>query len=494
MSSLPLAQEAVVDDLPPSALPDLRRAIDAKLAELQKTIELRLTQGVDAALAVVRTDVGKRLMDECRNQVRIMAETSEADLRRAEQSADALVASRMTIFVVSVIINLLFLGWAYVQIRRETRRREAAAREVQQQKDFLAVTLASIGDAVIVRDLAGRVSYMNKAAEELAGRHLKQASIEPLFRAQQMLPSLENEPRGELLEVQRMDGERRTMIRRASSLGSDGEGGGRVEVLSDVTALRRTEAELRQLTRTLERRVEERTRQLSEANAELEAFAYTMAHDLRAPLRGMEGFSRALLEDHADKLGPEGQDYAARIVDAARRLESLIQDLLAYSRVTREEMSVERVELGPPVQRVVDDARAELDARRAEVRVEQPMPAVLAHRGMLAQVVMNLLSNSIKFVSPGRPPRVSIAAQVRGPKVRLWVEDNGIGIAPEHQQRIFNVFERLHGAEAYPGTGIGLAIVRRGVVRMGGSVGVESKLGEGSRFWIELPRAVEAGS
>jgi signal transduction histidine kinase len=239
----------------------------------------------------------------------------------------------------------------------------------------------------------------------------------------------------------------------------------------------------------LERRVAERTAALREANAEMEAFTYSVSHDLRAPLRGIQGFAHALLDDYGDRLGDTGRDYARRIAAAGERLDGLVQDLLAYSRLSRAELQLRPVELGAVVKDVLAQIEADLGERRARVTVEGPVPAVVGHEATLAQVVLNLLTNAVKFVTPGVEPEVRIHAEPRGGRVRLWVADNGIGIAPEHQERIFGVFERLHGIERYPGTGIGLAVVRRGVERMGGSVGVESAPGQGSRFWIELPAA-----
>lgn len=246
--------------------------------------------------------------------------------------------------------------------------------------------------------------------------------------------------------------------------------------------------EVRRHAADLEERVAERTAQLQETNAELNAFAHSVSHDLRAPLRSMQGFADALLEDYAGRLDPVGQDYARRIVTASRRLDSLIQDLLAYSRVSRTELELQSVSLS----RVVTDALAQLEAdlreREARVDVEEPLPAALGHHGTLVQVVGNLLANAVKFVAPGVQPVVRVWAEEHGQWVRLCVEDNGIGIAREHQERIFRVFERLHGVAQYSGTGIGLAIVRKGVERMGGRVGVASEAGQGSRFWVELPR------
>lgn len=254
----------------------------------------------------------------------------------------------------------------------------------------------------------------------------------------------------------------------------------------DITDRKQAEEEVRRLNRDLESLVEARTRRLEELNAELQSFTYSVSHDLRAPLRAMEGFSQALAEDYGERLDTQGQNYLNRIVTAARQMDTLITDLLDYSRLTRED-----IRLGPvPLEGAVDAALRQLGAMLSEkaavVDVERPLPVVQAQGPILVQAIANLLSNAIKFVAPGVHPMVRVRAEHAGERVRLWVEDNGIGIAPDHQVRIFEVFQRLHGGGEYPGTGIGLAIVRKSVERMGGTLGVESVPGQGSRFWIDL--------
>jgi len=173
---------------------------------------------------------------------------------------------------------------------------------------------------------------------------------------------------------------------------------------------------------------------------------------------------------------------------SARRMETLIQDLLEYSRLSRSEVKLKPVDLTSVVERVVMNLEGEIKEVDALIRLDAPLPVVLGHSATLEQVVENLITNAIKFVPPEVKPHIHLWAEEGDTVVRLWVEDNGISIAPEHHERIFRIFERLHGIERYPGTGIGLATVKKGLEKMSGTVGVESVPDKGSRFWIELPK------
>jgi signal transduction histidine kinase len=221
---------------------------------------------------------------------------------------------------------------------------------------------------------------------------------------------------------------------------------------------------------------------------ELESFAYTVAHDLRAPLRAIHSLGEMLLEDLKPRLSPAEMQYLNEMIAAGGRMDALITGLLTYSRIGRQEMPTEPVNLGSVVEGVLEDLRAELAERKAEIEIVPPLPWVVGNPLLLGQSVANLISNGIKFVPRNVAPRVRIRAEdgAEPDHVRLWVEDNGIGIPPEFHRLLFRVFERLHGRNEYPGTGIGLAIVRRAAERMGGKVGVDSAPGQGSRFWIEL--------
>lgn len=241
---------------------------------------------------------------------------------------------------------------------------------------------------------------------------------------------------------------------------------------------------------SLEQRIEERTARIAEANAELRAFAHTVAHDLRAPLRNVEGFATALLEDEAPRLSEVGKLFVARIVAAVTRMDRLITDLLAYSRLARAELRLDAVDTNTVLRAVLRDLETQIRESGARIAVAPALPAVRANQAVLIQVIDNLVSNALKFVAPGVVPEVTIHASTDGTTVNLLIEDNGIGIAPEHHEHVFGVFERLHGHEQYPGTGIGLAIVRKGLERMGGAVRILGRPQGGTVFEVTLPAAI----
>ena len=235
----------------------------------------------------------------------------------------------------------------------------------------------------------------------------------------------------------------------------------------------------------LETKVAQRTAQLEEINQELKAFSYSISHDLKAPLRAIQGFATALLEDYGRDFDDLGLEYAMRLVSSAQHMEMLIQDLLTYSRLSRTQIRLNSVNLSLVVNKAIEQLQAEIETSQAQITVEKPLLNIYGNSLVLTQVISNLISNAIKFVPSSKVPQVYIKAETTEDKVRLWIEDNGIGIKPQHQSRIFQVFERLHGSETYSGTGIGLAIAKKGMERIGGKIGVESQPDCGSRFWIE---------
>jgi two-component system, sensor histidine kinase and response regulator len=255
-----------------------------------------------------------------------------------------------------------------------------------------------------------------------------------------------------------------------------------VELWKQRRAVQQQAESLRKLNQDLTTRAE----QLSEVNRELESFCYTIAHDLRAPLRAMEGLTATLVEDMGDAITPDGHEQATRIRQAAARMDQMIQELLAYSRLTFIAMDLTPLKLEDVFKDALSQIDYDLRQRKARVQIKRSRHRVLGHHPMLVQVVCNLLCNAVKFCAEGVTPEVTIWEEKRDNMIRVWVEDNGIGIAPEHCDRIFRIFERLHDRDRYTGTGIGLAIVHKAIARMGGRVGVVSEVGQGSRFWFEL--------
>lgn len=261
--------------------------------------------------------------------------------------------------------------------------------------------------------------------------------------------------------------------------------------LHTVLAARHRQYEIRDLLHerdtllsSLESRVAERTAELQRMVQEMEAFSYSVSHDLRSPLRNLAGYAHALQEDHAAELSPGARVYLQKIARAAERMDNLTQDVLAYTRATRCEMEIGAVDLDPLFAEVIEQYPV-LVSSADHIRIHRPLGCVMGHVPSLIQCFSNLLGNAVKFVPDGVPPQIQVRSMRKGRWLRISVKDNGTGIDPAEHQRIFGMFERAAGKQV-PGTGIGLAIVKKAVERMGGTVGVISTPGAGAEFWIEL--------
>jgi light-regulated signal transduction histidine kinase (bacteriophytochrome) len=259
------------------------------------------------------------------------------------------------------------------------------------------------------------------------------------------------------------------------------------KLASEIAERVRAQDELNELNVDLERRVAERTQQLQEANNQLEAFSYSVAHDLKAPLHAISGFSRIVIEDYGPKLDEDLQRHLQSIASGAQRMETLIEDLLAFSRQGRKEMTPSDIEMGELAASVFEELRSAVPERKIELNL-QPLRPARGDRAMIRQVLVNQLSNAMKFTQGKDNTCIEVGCSQNGSDHNIYyVKDNGAGFDMKYSGKLFGVFQRLHSGQEFEGTGVGLAIVQRVVQRHGGRVWAEGKVNVGTTFHFTLP-------
>lgn len=265
-----------------------------------------------------------------------------------------------------------------------------------------------------------------------------------------------------------------------------------VRELADVLAVAIQQARLLEQVQRhavdLEKRVIERTNELEAKNREMETFTYSVSHDLKAPLRGIDGYSKLLLDDYGDRLDEDGKEFLMTIRKATGQMHQLISDLLAYSRLERRTLNTSQIDLPSLVQSIVAERQGEINERDVLLTIDIPCQRVSAEVEGLSQALRNLLDNALKFTQNIATPSIEIGGQETETSCILWVRDNGIGFDMRYHDRIYDIFQRLHRTEDYPGTGIGLALVRKVMQRMGGRTWAESSPGAGAAFYLEIPK------
>ena len=390
-------------------------------------------------------------------------------------------------------------------VAEEITERRRAQEALQYQFDLVKTITDNTPSCLWMIDHEGRCTFANPASERISGfkpeeliGKLLQKMVHPKnreFRLFSTVPAGSSDPvpaQGYEDTFVHKDGHAYSVRCNARPILKHGAAVGTVIEVQDISDIVHARQTLEERRHELEQLVTERTANLRDALNELEAFSYSIAHDMRAPLRGMHGFAKILEEDCGPQIGSEGRQYISRIIASAERLDRLIQDVLHYSRISRGELKLEPVNLDALTRDIIN-SYPQFAAPRVSIEIMSPLPVVIGNPASLTQIISNILSNAVKFVAAGERPRVQVWAEslplTFSPGehwVKIWFADHGIGIPREAQKRIFQIFQRVNRPELYEGTGIGLAVVRKAVERIGGIVGVESEQGKGSRFWVQL--------
>jgi PAS domain S-box-containing protein len=259
-----------------------------------------------------------------------------------------------------------------------------------------------------------------------------------------------------------------------------------VIISRDVSKQKMIEAEIKELNASLEKKVDERTEALKKANIEMESFSYSISHDLRAPLRAINGFSQILVDDHSDLMNGDVKELMNKIIANAKKMGQLIDDLLEFSRLGKQEIAKGLLDMNGLVRSIIRELETREQGRKIELNVKQLANAD-GDRGMLKQVMMNLISNAYKYSSKNKVSVIEIGCYKEGSDHVYYVKDNGAGFDMAYYSKLFRVFSRLHSVNEFEGTGVGLAIVHRIVAKHGGKVWAEGKVGEGATFYVSLP-------
>ena len=416
-----------------------------------------------------------------------LAEVAKAVSERGDYSIRATRLSQDETGILTDAFNGML---ARIEQQTEALRRD------EQMRSFLAAIVDSSDDAVVGKNLEGIVVSWNAGAERIFGYSAAEMVGQPIHRL--LSPDRPEEETLILKEVSggairryetvriRKDGRPIHISLVVSPIKSaSGDLVGISSIARDITERKRAEAEIRQLNAELEERVLERTAELTAANKELESFTYSVAHDLRAPLRHIDAFSKMLHEDYAPLLPQEVQHYLDNIRASAGKMSMLVDDLLNLARVGRQELRRQPT----PLSRLVDEVMAELKQETAGRKLEwhiDPLPAVECDPGLMKQVFANLLSNAVKYTRPRPVAVIQVGYRRANGGMAVFVRDNGVGFNMKYADKLFGVFQRFHRAEEFEGTGVGLATVERIVRKHGGHIWADAAVGQGATFFFTV--------
>jgi PAS domain S-box-containing protein len=455
---------------------------------------VRRRVGVCAAI-LVSVAVGVWLIDLG------LTSTSQGD-----RTSTALLHLPPFVDVILLSTAALAAGWAWTRSRRTQLAAEAGLASAQEVADRLLKVIDNSSAVIYMRDLDGRYLLVNRQYELLFGiqRHdIVGLTDHDLFPPEMANAFRKNDlralDRGAPIQMEEIaphhDGPHTYITVKYPITDTNGRHAAICGISTDITPLKHAEEKERELNAELEERVRERTAELETSTRELDAFAYSVSHDLRTPLRAMAGLSEVLLEDHSHQLDPTGRGYLRRVMAATDRMGQLIDDLLDLSRASRVELIRQQVDLTALVHRIIGDVRTMGPDHpcEVEVRIDDGMHTD-GDPVLLELLLLNLISNAWKFTANTTEPRIHVGSAGQDGSMVYFVRDNGAGFDMRYAAKLFVPFQRLHTIDEFPGSGIGLAIVARIVARHGGRIWAESKPGAGANFSFTLPRTPEPRS
>jgi PAS domain S-box-containing protein len=412
-----------------------------------------------------------------------------------------LIISASVLVIISLIL-LFFNIFLRIRVKKKTLELKNALEEITYNEEKFRTIFNSVNDTILIHNLfSGKIIEHNSAAEKMFGfynnefKNLKIQDIslgihpfnqnnamdfisKALKEGPQVFEWQSKNKKGDIFWTEISMSYNATIFKDAI-----------IVVLRDINERKKAEAEIKEFYKVLENKVEERTNQLSVANKELEAFAYTVSHDLRTPLRAIDGYTRILLEDHLDHLSEEGIKVCNVIVRNTKKMGQLIDDLLSFSKISRFEMSKISVDMQLIIDSVCKEIISEEINDKIKIEIET-LPQVTGDKSLLKQVWTNLISNAIKFTSKKENPQIHISCEETNNEFIFLIEDNGAGFEMKYADKLFGVFHRLHTSQEYEGTGVGLAIVQRIIQRHGGKIWAEAEIEKGAKFYFTLKKQI----
>ncbi|HUO83197.1 MAG TPA: CHASE3 domain-containing protein, partial [Gammaproteobacteria bacterium] len=477
-------------------LRDLEQRLATRRRILDGILVARQAEGFDAARELMQSAAARDASQALRTSLNEIQMTERDSLREYTGEDQRRTTVMLGTFAVLLVLMAALLGAILVRIRHDLARREAMQQDLARSNAFLDSIVEHIPMMVFMKrahDL--KFVLFNRAGESLTGfsrdelLHKSDSDFFPPDEAASFVArdreALAGRKVVEIAEepLHTRDGSKRILHTRKLAIRNDsGEPQFLLGISEDITERKATEKRILELNENLKRQ----TAELEAANKELESFSYSVSHDLRAPLRAVDGFAQMLEEDFGDRLGGEGRRYIGVIRDGSRRMGNLIDDLLALSRLGRQPLDKQEIDMAALARRTMDDIVAGEQGITVSVDIG-PLPPARGDSVLLAQVWSNLCGNAVKYSRHAPAPTVIISGSNAGAETVYCVTDNGVGFDMKYASKLFGVFQRLHSAEEFPGTGVGLAIVRRVITRHGGRVWAESAPGAGATFYFALP-------